>query len=462
MLEFLGGSSLENATSVYITGEDSSPDVWFTPRPLGDLWRCLDEGFDVGRSLWDRRSLVAHLDIEYVNFDFPAAPYIDPVRAFDLQRPVVDAVQEVLLAYGIAPLHVLTGRGHHFVWRIDRHSIAFESLAKFGRLPASLRARNAQPQPPNGETVEPKLGAAFAGLGQVLEYVAHRVLQRSATECEIPVMFTAVEAGGNGRGREVISIDLSEYGDPLHTRGMRIPFSAYLKPQQQRWKLGDVVDQIPPLFLIPLHEMDERQGLLAMRDIGQVVEIAQQASVQIPDQSAGSESLVSAYTASRLADWHEFFYSQEHDPCERWAATYDCTPLESLPVCARVILEQPNELLLKPAAIQHIVRILLAVGWHPRHIAGLIRSKYERDYGWGDKWFLYDASARADFYTRLFAGLIATGLDDLVDLNCRSCQEKRYCPAHQCDNNLSGFKSLLLARRTATSRFGPLHSESAV
>jgi hypothetical protein len=43
-------------------------------------------------------------------------------------------------------------------------------------------------------------------------------------------------------------------------------------------------------------------------------------------------------------------------------------------------------------------------GWHPRSIAGLIRSKFERDHGWGDYWYRYDAAARADFYVRVLGG----------------------------------------------------------
>jgi hypothetical protein len=43
-------------------------------------------------------------------------------------------------------------------------------------------------------------------------------------------------------------------------------------------------------------------------------------------------------------------------------------------------------------------------GWHPRSIAGLIRSKFERDYGWGAYWYRYDAAARADFYVRVLCG----------------------------------------------------------
>jgi hypothetical protein len=150
---------------------------------------------------------------------------------------------------------------------------------------------------------------------------------------------------------------------------------------------------------------------------------------------------------SRLAKYHEFFYSSEHDPPEVWPHTYDRTPLEALPPCARRILEEPNEWLLKPAGIQHVVRVLLAVGWHPRHIAGLIRSKYERDFGWGRLWYTYDAATRADFYVRLFSGLCSVGPDTLVDLNCRSTQEKGYCPAGFCDENLEHFRNQLLRKR---------------
>jgi hypothetical protein len=111
------------------------------------------------------------------------------------------------------------------------------------------------------------------------------------------------------------------------------------------------------------------------------------------------------------------------------------------------MLEQPNELLLKPAGIQHIVRVLMAVGWHPRHIGGLIRSKYERNFGWGDYWFVYDAASRADFYVRLFAGQFAAGQDELIDFNCRSTQEKGYCPYSDCTQNLAVYRQKLLAER---------------
>jgi hypothetical protein len=193
-----------------------------------------------------------------------------------------------------------------------------------------------------------------------MELVAHQSLRKPDGDSEIPIALTAVEAGPGIRGREVVSIDLSEYGDPLHTRSMRMPFSAYLKLQHQRDLIGaDVADQIPSLFMIPLDEMDERDGLLVMRDVGEVLQLARRASVQIPQQSEGTNSLIAEYEKSCLARFHEFCYSTEHDPTEVWPDTYDQTPLVTLPPCARRMLEQRNELLLKPAAIQYLVRILM-------------------------------------------------------------------------------------------------------
>jgi hypothetical protein len=91
------------------------------------------------------------------------------------------------------------------------------------------------------------------------------------------------------------------------------------------------------------------------------------------------------------------------------------------------MLQYPNDHLLKPAGIQQVVRALMLRGWHPRHIAGLIRSKYERNYGWGKEWFLYDAATRADFYTRIFTGAMTLGYDNLNDFNCESVRARQFC-----------------------------------
>ena len=140
----------------------------------------LDKGFEISRSLWDRYALIADFDIEYVNFDNPAEAFVDPERVFAIQQPVVETIEQLLREYGIDALHVLSGRGHHFVWRIAQNSAVFKELAEIGRGPPSLWECETEVHPPNNRAVPRELGRAFAGLGLAMEFLAHRVKQIAA------------------------------------------------------------------------------------------------------------------------------------------------------------------------------------------------------------------------------------------------------------------------------------------
>jgi hypothetical protein len=96
--------------------------------------------------------------------------------------------------------------------------------------------------------------------------------------------------------------------------------------------------------------------------------------------------------------------------------------------------------------MQLVTRVLLAEGWHPRHIAGLIRSKFEdASFGWGVSWADYEPGTRADFYTRLFAGQLATGLDTLADFTCAATRDKGFCATADNDCLLQRYSNTLLA-----------------
>tara|TARA_R110002049_G_scaffold283543_1_gene463601 strand:- start:106 stop:1044 length:939 start_codon:yes stop_codon:yes gene_type:complete len=272
---------------------------------------------------------------------------------------------------------------------------------------------------------------AFAGVALVIEYLAHVIKREAASLTSLPVEITAVHVGPvRTKQREMISIDISEYGDPLHTRMIRMPFTNYLKP----WVTGLARDlgiehEVPKMRAIPLHEIDVRQAIKVRQVRKEVLGLARRASVRIPLQEEGTKRLMDEYLRSSLRRFHQHYYSTRHDPRELWAQTYTRAPIGGLPQCLRDILEWPNDRLLKPAGIQIVTRAFLAEGWHPRHIAGLIRSKFEDpSFGWGLGWDDYEAGTRADFYVRLFSGLWATGVDELVDFNCTSTQEKGFCP----------------------------------
>lgn len=450
LVEFMGGETLEQASAVYLTHSDGCLFDRKELRPPSELDGFLERRMDIARSLADRESYLLHLDIEYVNFDAPAAAYTDPWRCFALQEPLVRTIESLLLEWGIRPLHLVTGQGHHFIWRVTKDSEIGGRIRALDPAPELVPLCLERLPPSLIGTITSADQTAFAGMALLGEFIAARVKELAAPDCDIPVEVTAVHVGPCvTRHREMLSIDISEYGDPLHTRMTRMPFTHYRKP----WITGliqrlGVEDQIPTFRAIPLHEIDIRQALKVRQVEAEVLELARRACVRIPCEERGTTHLLDAYLASPLRRFHETYYATQHDPREDWPRTYALTDLNALEPCARHLLVFPNDLLLKPAGIRMVTRCLLALDWHPRHIAGLIRSKFEDpSFGWGVNWRDYEPATRADFYTRLFSGLLLTGVDRLVDFNCLSTQEKGFCfPAQGVSCSLDSTRSNLIAR----------------
>jgi hypothetical protein len=423
LVEFLGGETPSRASALYLTHSDGCQFQRSELHAPGDLEWFLDRDLDIARSLADRDSLLLHLDVEYVNFDKPGEAYADPVRTFELQEPVVRAIERVLLEWGISPLHLVTGQGHHFVWRVRRGTELARRIVKLSPAPESVDACMERVGGGLLEDLRRESQEAFSATALLMEFIAHRVKSEAAADCEIPVEITAVQVKPCATGRrEIVSVDISEYGDPLHTRMVRMPFTNYLKPWLCGYMRGLGVGKNLRMFrAVPLHEMNVRQALELRQDEVQVLELATRACTRIPLAEEGTANLVHDYLKSNLRRFHRYYYSAKHDPREIWQRTYDLTPLHLLPSRVGDLLLWPNDRLLKPAGIQLVTRALLSDGWHPRHIAGLIRSKFENPmFGWGVDWADYEPGTRADFYTRLFSGLWATGVDDF---GCDECGE---------------------------------------
>ena len=72
----------------------------------------------------------------------------------------------------------------------------------------------------------------------------------------------------------------------------------------------------------------------------------------------------------------------------------------------------------------HEAEMLREMGLDAARIAALVEREYLADHQWGDRWVRLDARTRADFDVRVFAGLVLTGHDRLIDFNCVSSREK--------------------------------------
>jgi hypothetical protein len=387
-----------------------------------ELAPLLADGADVCRSLSDRRGALIQLDVDYVNAVDPAEAYRDPEVCFRRLEPVYRVVHAAFADANVAPLELMTGRGYHFTARAVRGSRLHRELMSIGRIPPALRARY------EGEASERRaasMGAAHLGAGRLVESLAHDVM--SSVKAEVPVTLADVPPPGRG---PFICLDLSAYGDPVSSRHARSAFSSHQKAAETRLAGG------PPFVIAIPRGVRSLPELLAIRsDPAAAARLAADVTAGIPDVTEAPRWLRS-YADSVLAWFHRRFDEEPSMGPPAAADVYARIPSADLPLCVRRALEAPNPGLLVPTALRAVALVLWGRGWHPRHIADLVRSRYEADHGWGDLWARYEPSARADFYVRLFAGAVVAGLDHARDFTCHSQQLRGGCPGGECGHEL--------------------------
>jgi len=448
ILEYAGASAASPATAVYFAGlcpGDHAFPAWdrdgvrVAPAELDAL--C-GRACDIARSLWDRSHLLFLIELDYENVDEPAEPYLRPVETFFKLEPVYLAARRIFAELGLGAHVVMTGRGYHFVGQINLDDPLVASLAAL--LPdtpawhASLAERRQLESEPPMPAVQAR---AAGGLGLLLEYAAHLILNAAADTARVPVVVNGTVVGTGRVGRECVSVDFSHAGDPLDVRHVRSAFSAY------QWHLlrPDIFGRLgqrhlEPVAALPRPHRPLHTVVIAGRDLHAGTAAARRTSVALPDISGGLSRLLEAYRESPLAAFHRSFYAEQ----ERTPRSLD---LAALPPCVQAPLLYPNDLLLKPEHLQHLVRSLMARDWTPAEIAALVRSKYEEPHQWGNRWTRMDPQTRAQFDVRVFAGMICTGLDTLVDFNCVSAQEKDLCPRAGCTYDLRHDRERLSGRR---------------
>ncbi|MBI2957557.1 MAG: hypothetical protein HYY32_01820, partial [Chloroflexi bacterium] len=236
IVEYCGGSRGDAAscTSRFLVADSEvtfglgipQADDIMDPSRLGAI---LDRGLDVFRSVWDVRSLIALLDLDYQNPDMPDEAILNPSRSFSLMEPVFRAVEAELRHFGMNHIAVMTGQGYHLAWRIPAHTRIMAQLQRLAKPPRTLESKYEHDHPFTPEATPLASGRGHSGIGLLMEYLCHRVLRQAYVASELPVVLTGLAVGSRRKGREAISIDLSAYGDPLYMRYTRCAFSLYRK-----------------------------------------------------------------------------------------------------------------------------------------------------------------------------------------------------------------------------------------
>lgn len=453
ILEYLGGGEGCPPTCAYLAalrpGAGPFP-TWDDAEihPVEALDHLLADGADLARSLWDRDSLLIHLDIDYSNADAPAEAFTHPAETFFKLEPTYRATRRVLAAYRLDLRAIVTGAGYHFVGRVAQHDPVVIALAGLHPEPPGwVRGRAHRRLATVAGEVTPALARAYAGLGMVMEYLAHQIVRAAAAESPIPVVLNGIIVGPVFLTRESVSIDLSFAADPAPVRHIRVAFGAY---QRHRWRpdlMGqDVAARAPILIAIPRGDLTLESLLAGSRRTGPAAWRAERECGVIPEVAAGLAALIDDYLRSPVAAIHARFYEEPPELEAIPAAWLAPEGPEALPPCVRACLETPNDRLLEPTGLQHVTRALLSRGWSPRRIAGAVQLLYLRDHGWGTRWERQDPRTRAEVYVRVFATLLRVGLDEAMDFNCVSAQEKGLCPRTGCVSDLRVDRAELLRR----------------
>jgi hypothetical protein len=376
-----------------LSGADGSP----VSCPSVDPLRCLlEQGADVTRCLGDDRASLVLLDIDYVNHEDPSEAYRDPALCFETLEPVYRAAEAWFHSCGLRPLVIMTRQGYHLAGRVILDSQAHDLLVSLGRIGEPMKGKYLR----YGleRTDAPKMGRAHEAIGRLLEYTGHRVIERLQKDgFEVPVKLADLPPEGGGR---FVCLDLSAHADPLYLRFVRTAYSSH-----QKAIVAGLPVPVPFTFTLPRRGRTVATLLRARENPEEAMDLAQEDRADVP--IFGSAPLlrwIEDYRRSRLALFHELFDDGWHDEPQEWDRTYDRLDPASLVPEAGWALSNPNPQLLKPSGLRSVVLDLRRKGWHPRSIAGLIRSKFERDYGWGDYWYRYDAASRADFYVRVICG----------------------------------------------------------
>lgn len=416
-----------------------------------ELAGLMEEGLDLSRAVWDRQATLAVWDIEYYNLDSWTDLYRNQLAHFSLMEPTYRCIERILDGYGIPHINDTTASGYHFISLIPFSSPVHGRLEAIGTLEKSLREKYATV--PGGDNkrkrpVADRDGRGYSGIGRLMEFLSHQVIVNARRHSPLAIQISDVATAHSERGREGMNLDITQYGDPLFMRTIRASFSTHQKHKVYVGRVGEeAAREIPVFATVPRGTLSPEALFEIRRDLTRAAKHASRCSSVIPDAARGWGRVIDDYCASPLYKFHREFDLIEHEPPEKWPATYWRLDLATLPPCVANPIRNANPGLLVPTSIQNVCRVLYAMGWQPKHIGGLIRSHYEQNLNWATDWSKYHADTRANFWARVYCGLIATGVDSLVDFNCVSYAEKGFCPSPWCGFNLQDSRDALLAHR---------------
>ena len=216
------------------------------------------------------------------------------------------------------------------------------------------------------------MGWGHEGAGRLLEDLAHRALHLLRGRTEVPVTLADVPPPDGGA---FICLDLTAYADPVFGRYARCAFSA-----NQRSAMIHAAPERPFVIVLPRDDQPVSEILGPREDPARAAELARDVDVAIPDVRTDGTPGSTTTSAAVVGRFHArvrprapgrarslALHLRHHRPARVASRASPCPSATPTPRCSSPRTSAPWR------------SALWAMGWHPRSIAGLIRSKYERE-----------------------------------------------------------------------------------
>jgi len=387
--------------------------------PITELEVRLGQGPDIFRPLVDRHGVLGVFDIEYYNWDKKTLFLPDKEQEFGVRdkifrRQLEPIYQIISQTFGEECIIDTTWSGYHLLTNIWKKSSVYELLFELGKswrddgtprcleksLVTAYNEKIYDDLKRNSGT-DLKDGVVYQQFGRVLEFLSHQIIQQAQEKVSLPVTIC-------DSTEECLSLDLSQYADPVYMRIIRSVFSSWDKHNQIE-SLSQIVGKPPFLDIVRKYgsyeNQDIKQVLHLAQDYERAVEYNQQFSNCIPLAGKKTLALIEQYAQSKLYSFHQEFDKTEHDATDE---NYKLAKFDhNLSWDTREMMEYPNPTLLQPRNLKRLTEELMSKGWHPKHIGGMLAGRYEAEgKGWDKRyWSKYKPRTRANFWARTYAAL---------------------------------------------------------
>ncbi len=394
----------------------------------------------------EKRGVWTLADVEF-NSKYERKVYDDAWGVYNRMEEFYNSFRTYLDRNKIDHSVKVTGQGYHFEFFVPLGTRSHELLQEVGYIPDTLEGKYNYIKPGGRRDRKVPLadGLGFDGGGRIVAHMFYELMKENPAPGGLPLVLCDTLPGITSKNmdRDCIVLDWSWYTDPLYMRVARILFSMHYKSERP-------IITVPRLF----NDRKGEQVELALAEVfgarynfNEAAKLARRVDGHIAiGAGEGLENLIGAYLETDLRKFHQDFDQTPQEPWQNWPSTYDPFSYmgELLPGCVRETINNPNPRMLEPPNLQKLIITMLSVGWHPAHIAGFIRSKYERDYGWSENqsadWNKYDANLRARKWVELYVGAIVSGAHDQANQNCVSAGEEQLCFDPDCGINLANNK----------------------